>query len=49
MAALGLAPGPAVGRALSFLMGIRLEEGLIGKDEALERLRAYWAKENPDR
>lgn len=42
MRELGLRPGPAVGRALAFLMSIRLEEGLIGKDEALRRLREWW-------
>jgi poly(A) polymerase len=41
---LGLEPGPTVGEALAFLLEIRLEEGPIGKEEALERLRA-WAEE----
>jgi poly(A) polymerase len=40
---LGLEPGPAVGRAMSFLMEIRIEEGVIGRDAVIERLRAFWA------
>ena len=30
---LGMAPGPAVGRALDFLLELRLEEGPLGEDE----------------
>ena len=40
---LGVEPGPVVGRAMDHLMEIRLDEGLIGRDEAVERLRAWWA------
>ena len=43
MARLGVAPGPVVGRALDFLMEIRLEDGPIGADEAGARLDAWWA------
>ncbi len=43
MAILGLVPGPEVGRALSFLLELRLEEGLIGEVEAERRLRQWWA------
>ncbi|MGO9911290.1 MAG: CCA tRNA nucleotidyltransferase [Acidimicrobiales bacterium] len=43
MEALGMPPGRDVGAALDFLMKIRLEEGLIGKDEALRRVRGWWA------
>jgi poly(A) polymerase len=35
---LGLEPGPAVGRAMAFLLEIRLEEGLIGDTEIRKRL-----------
>jgi poly(A) polymerase len=42
MTLLGLSPGPAVGAALGFLMQIRLDEGLIGKDPVRERLLAWW-------
>jgi poly(A) polymerase len=43
MAVLGIPPGPAVGRALDYLLQVRLEEGPIGEDAAVERLRAWWA------
>ena len=38
MAHLGLAPGREIGEALQFLLDIRLDEGLIGEDEARRRL-----------
>jgi poly(A) polymerase len=44
MAFLGVPPGPVVGEALAFLLEIRLDEGLIGKEEAYRRLEA-WARE----
>lgn len=40
---LGVPPGPVVGRALDFLLEVRLEEGLLGRDEVLRRLDAWWA------
>jgi poly(A) polymerase len=43
MILLGLDPGPAVGRALAFLMELRLDEGPLGEDEAAARLKAWWA------
>ncbi|MHB8246662.1 MAG: CCA tRNA nucleotidyltransferase [Acidimicrobiales bacterium] len=43
MAALCLVPGRDVGRALEYLMRIRIEEGLIGKEAALQRLADWWA------
>jgi poly(A) polymerase len=42
MELLGVPPGRVVGEALAFLMEIRLEDGLIGKDEAKRRLTAWW-------
>ena len=47
MELLGVGPGPAVGRALSFLMELRLDEGPIGEEEAAARLRAWWADQPP--
>ena len=44
MAFLGIPPGPLVGEASRFLLELRLEEGLLGADEAYERL-AVWARE----
>ncbi|HMK13053.1 MAG TPA: HD domain-containing protein, partial [Acidimicrobiales bacterium] len=40
---LGLAPGPEVGAALEFLLDLRLDEGLLGVDEATRRLDGWWA------
>lgn len=44
MAFLDVPPSPVVGEALGFLLEVRLEEGLIGRDEAFKRLEA-WARE----
>ena len=43
MAILGVAPGRVVGEALAFLLEIRLDEGLIGRDAATQRLRGWYA------
>ncbi len=40
---LGLAPGRDVGDALAFLLDVRLDEGLIGEDEARRRLDEWWS------
>ncbi len=42
MARLGIPPGPVVGKALAFLMELRLEEGPLGEDEAGRRLDTWW-------
>ena len=47
MKMLGIPPGRAVGEALSFLLEIRLDEGLIGEQEAEHRLREWWASRSP--
>ena len=44
MAYLGVPPGPIVGQALSYLLEVRLDEGLIGVDEVYRRLDA-WARD----
>jgi poly(A) polymerase len=41
---LGVAPGPIVGRALAFLLDLRLDEGPLSPEDAYARL-ASWAKE----
>jgi len=46
MERLGIRPGPAVGRALDFLLDLRLDEGVLGQDEAGRRLDAWWAEYN---
>ena len=45
MALLGIGPSPVVGRALDFLMEIRLDEGEITPQEAAVRLREWWAEQ----
>ena len=45
MAFLGIPPGPIVGEAREFMMELRLDEGLLGEDEAFERLDA-WARDH---
>ena len=42
MELLGVSPGPVVGRALAFLMELRLDEGPLGEEEAGRRLIAWW-------
>jgi poly(A) polymerase len=41
---LGIPPGPEVGQALSYLMDVRLDRGLVDEDEALRLLDAWWAE-----
>jgi poly(A) polymerase len=43
MARLGVGPGPVVGRALGFLLDLRLDEGPLGEEEAGRRLDEWWA------
>jgi poly(A) polymerase len=45
MTLLGVPPGPAVGKALAHLMDIRLDEGLLGEEEATRRLLEWWAQQ----
>ncbi|MGA7148879.1 MAG: CCA tRNA nucleotidyltransferase, partial [Microbacterium sp.] len=40
---LGIGPGREVGEAYRFLLDLRLDEGMLGTDEAERRLRAWWA------
>ncbi len=46
MAHLGIGPGRDVGDALAMLLELRLDEGLLGEDEAYARLDAWWAERN---
>ena len=45
MALLNIAPGPLVGKALEFLLELRLDEGPLGEEEATKRLMAWWAQQ----
>ena len=39
---LGIPPGPLVGEAMAFLLELRLEEGMLGEEEARARLAEWW-------
>lgn len=41
---LKLSPGPLVGKALTFLLQLRLDEGLLGEEEAYKRLDVWWSQ-----
>jgi len=45
MAALGIKPGPLVGRAYSFLLERRLDRGPVEEETALAELRQWWAQQ----
>ncbi len=47
--ALGVPPGPVVGRAYKHLLAVRLDEGLIGEQAARERLMTWWAEQPESR
>lgn len=46
MAHLGIGPGPTVGRALRYLLDLRIEEGPLGAEEAIRRLDAWYAEQS---
>ena len=43
--ALGITPGPVLGRAYKYLLGVRLDEGPMGKEAARDRLLQWWAEQ----
>ena len=45
MALLDIPPGPAVGRAYSYLLELRIEEGPLGPERAEQVLRQWWAEQ----
>ncbi len=45
MELLGVPPGPVVGRALAFLMELRMDEGPLGPEEASRRLLRWWEEQ----
>ena len=47
MEQLGVAPGPVVGRALAFLLEIRLDEGMLGDEDDSRRLDNWWRSQHP--
>ena len=47
MKLLGIKPSAAVGKALDYLLELRLENGPLGEERATEELLSWWSKENP--
>ncbi|WP_159610602.1 CCA tRNA nucleotidyltransferase [Glutamicibacter sp. JC586] len=45
MGILGIKPGPVVGRAYKFLLELRLDEGPLGEQAAVEQLKAWWSEQ----
>ncbi len=45
MELLDVAPGPVVGRAYKFLLELRLDQGPLGRDEAVSALREWWTRQ----
>ena len=41
----GITPGPVLGRAYKYLLGVRLDEGPMGKEAARDRLLQWWAEQ----
>jgi poly(A) polymerase len=44
MAALGIPPGPVVGRAYKHLLELRIEQGPLGRERALAELTRWYAE-----
>jgi len=42
---LKIPPGPVLGRAYKYLLSVRMDQGLIGREAAVEALRAWWAEQ----
>ena len=42
---LGIAPGPVLGRAYKHMLAVRMDQGLIGREAAVEALRAWWVEQ----
>ncbi|WP_432523456.1 CCA tRNA nucleotidyltransferase [Kineococcus sp. SYSU DK006] len=49
MALLGIGPSRTVGRAYQHLLGLRMERGPLGPQEAERELRAWWAQQPESR
>ncbi len=44
-AVLGIAPGPLVGRAYKYLLSVRLDQGVLGKEAATAVLQQWWSQQ----
>ena len=48
MELLHLKPGPAVGKARTFMLNLRLDEGPLEHDDAVQRLLAWWSENHEE-
>ncbi|MCI3223222.1 CCA tRNA nucleotidyltransferase [Streptomyces sp. NP-1717] len=46
METLGVGPGPVIGAAYKFLLELRLENGPMGRDEAVSALKEWWSSQS---
>jgi poly(A) polymerase len=46
MQLLNLKPGAMVGKALDYLLELRMDQGPLVKEKATELLHQWWAKQN---
>ena len=46
MQILGIPAGPQVGKAYNYLLNVRLDEGLLSREEAIARLQTWWAQQS---
>lgn len=46
MQILNVPSGPMIGKAYNYLLNVRLDEGPLTREEAIERLTAWWASQN---
>ena len=44
-AVLGIEPGPVLGRAYAYLLEVRLDRGMVGREAAEQELRDWWAEQ----
>ncbi len=49
MQLLGIGPSRVVGRAYQHLLGLRMDRGPLGAEEAERELRAWWAEQPESR
>ena len=46
-AVLGIEPGPTLGRAYKHMLELRLDRGVVGREEAVRELRRWWTEQEP--
>jgi poly(A) polymerase len=46
MQILNVPSGPVIGKAYNYLLNVRLDEGPLNREEAIERLKIWWSSQN---